>query len=844
MATLDISRDRLNEAANFLREIVQEQNPEADLSPGTAMNDLVIKSFAIMYAYLQQEVEKIRSLQSLSEILAVQLEDLDSVEAVDALMSNWFLTRRSGIKVTGTVAIRFTRTESSLNIPEGHRFYLEGVNIFRAITDNTFEPTAYKQVRAGDAFLYEIQVAVESDDEGSSFTSSSTSGTLFDADNPATFTFDPLSPFAVNALQVGDFLGGENIETNEEFIGRGFDAITKRDLSTFKSIVAVLLEQFSVIQQIQVIGYGDAEMQRDRLELVDRCLVVAEALDIDVEEDVTADMKLYLKFNESMGKNYPLESTGNWLFNQIHFIEGVAEQDSFTGIKDHWVEAHLGNGLRLTANRMVRILSSDQAIQNYPLKNLVTGNFTISLWAKGQAANTVFGAAQARVIHTNSVVGSDGVVTIAIDKDNYVYFTISTPTATQTISSINNLTGSANKLKTLAEGGFSYITATYQGDDMHLFIDGELQDSLRMEGKWIRLGDFIIGGSSNPDSLLSFDGIVDNVIYRNVGYNDLQVRNIYKIQQGGSQTAVGVLIGDQEQLEDIPGLQFEEHFHVGGKVDIYCKTPMHFFKPLPDLVVTQEPSNDPDVVTASVYLPAEPVYRLYFKHPDTPDVPVPMYGIKGEFLLEDDVTFPPEGKLLSYDIKIENPLFIHTNRQKFKLTISVNDPAFVLDADFFKSSFLYDTVTSFPSVETYVEARENRIVCGDLLVKASLPIYVTVEIGYALQGGIIAIDESAATQRLINHIHSIKPGEVLEVSDLVAILYAEFGVGKVGLPIEIFGRMYLPDYQNFEFSSENALEIPTTFPNTIELHPVLKEVVTSRTVRYVAPIENILVYKL
>ena len=131
----------------------------------------------IIFSYLHQEINTVRQLQSINQILSIPKDSPlftdDASEALEDLMSNWFLERRSGIKVTGTVAIRFSRREPLVIIRSGHNFRAENGEIFLASSDNTFESSSnqndYRQISVGPQTLYEVLVSVESEGEGSAF---------------------------------------------------------------------------------------------------------------------------------------------------------------------------------------------------------------------------------------------------------------------------------------------------------------------------------------------------------------------------------------------------------------------------------------------------------------------------------------------------------------------------------------------------------------------------------------------------------------------------------------------------------------------------------------------------
>lgn len=843
MATFQLDRQTAQEARDFLQEYLRENHPEGDFRPGTALHDLVVKSYSILFAFLKREIETTRELQSITEILNIPedspLFQDDISTALDALMSNWFLTRRSGNSVTGTVGVRFTAREASLTIRKGHQFFLGGdvAKVYLSSSDQVFrhDPASnlsdYREVAASGTTLHEISVSVESNGTGSEFLSTGTTSALF--------TFDPINAFAVNAVQIGDFLGGADTESDVEFVDRAKEAITKRDLSTFKSIPTLLRDEFSVIEAVEVVGYGDPEMQRDRIEeiLLDR--VVEPAGIINIENTITAAMKLYLKLDEFAGRQYTRDSTETFDFDQIKLYEGVGHVHGYTDVDDHWTDGQVRGGISISPNQSIEVSWDDQEEKFQPFLNNVTGNFTLMFWVKGRPKA---GNAVANIFHTTGIGGiSNSTITVQATEDGYINFKFKTTFPEQTTTSSINSDQEVFAIKARTDDGFSFVVCTFLGDAMNLYIDGVLQDSVKNTGIPTGFGDVIIGGSSDPDDALTFDGILDNLVFYNQGMNDLQIKSIYNRQESGAPNQVGV---DQEQLEaneNRLGLAFDEYFHVGGRVDIYGKTPVHVYKAVSEPIIETVDSSA-NHQTIKWIMPNEPIYRIYYKGGEER---VPLYEFlttetSGEIILDEDA-----GTVLSFDYYIDDPLLFLSDRQVAYLTLSINVPhtETALNDGFIKSSFEYDTVTSFDAIESYVENRQNRIVCGDLLIKAPIPIYVSTSIQYSLEVGVVSIDETAVKSTISEFIQSIKPGEILEGSDLISILYSQFGVGRIKLPITLTGRILLPDGRSFEFESLDNLPVPV-ISDYVDIHPVLEKIITQRTVRYIAPKEDIIVSQL
>ena len=76
--TVDINQDDIQYAKTFITQYLEDQVPQGDFSDGTALQDLVIKSIAPVFAFLRSELTKVQTLRSLAQL--EQLEDDEEVQ--------------------------------------------------------------------------------------------------------------------------------------------------------------------------------------------------------------------------------------------------------------------------------------------------------------------------------------------------------------------------------------------------------------------------------------------------------------------------------------------------------------------------------------------------------------------------------------------------------------------------------------------------------------------------------------------------------------------------------------------------------------------------------------------
>lgn len=260
---IEISSDDVSSAETFLETLLTEEIPTGRFTQGSALRDLVIKSLAFTFAHLKKENTTIRSLQSLLTVQDIATTDPDTDRAVanatDAILSNWFLTRRSGGFSRGVVFLEVSRRQDYI-IPGNHRFAYDKDHIFYPdVLDTTqsivIPASSLLPVLATDGTVsaYQFSQIVIAAKTGEDYNVSSgnwKSGTSF-------------SPFATRVFSSSKFEGGKGRESTSELIARSSTAISVRNLINPRSIDATLRERYSVINRLLVVGMGDPEMQRD-----------------------------------------------------------------------------------------------------------------------------------------------------------------------------------------------------------------------------------------------------------------------------------------------------------------------------------------------------------------------------------------------------------------------------------------------------------------------------------------------------------------------------------------------------------------------------------------------------
>jgi len=262
VAGFNVAQTDLSEAVTFLEQFLSTSLPQYDFSQGTSARDIAINSIAYVVAFMRKEIGDIRNRQSLLK-LAEASEDLDedsANELVNEILSDWFITRKTGGKSRGYVTLKFSKQQIGvITFTTSDTFSKGGLDFLIASTETVT--------------LQATDLVKNTDNLGVDFFTATLEleaalvGASYDVDPGPFSDFPSVSPHLVNVESLEKFTGGAGVETSEEMVKRSATAITVRDLNTIPSITTVLTEEFSQVLEVEPIGMGDIEMQRDLIEI-------------------------------------------------------------------------------------------------------------------------------------------------------------------------------------------------------------------------------------------------------------------------------------------------------------------------------------------------------------------------------------------------------------------------------------------------------------------------------------------------------------------------------------------------------------------------------------------------
>lgn len=242
----------------MIRKWLEEAHPEADFRGGV-LHDLVIHPHAMVMAAISQGIRQLRREMSLPWL--VQNADLARPEAVDDLLANFGITRRGAHAASGTIMVVLDRA-SPLTVAVSERFEARGI-LFAPLRTFAIKLDAGNVIGEEDRLLtslpdgrFAFTIPVRSTEPGRR-------GQL-QRGEPVRMLAPP--PGFLHAYAAEDFHGGADSEANAELLHRWKLQLFDKAHSGRIGMSAWLRQQeeSETIVAQSIVGFGDAEMRRDR----------------------------------------------------------------------------------------------------------------------------------------------------------------------------------------------------------------------------------------------------------------------------------------------------------------------------------------------------------------------------------------------------------------------------------------------------------------------------------------------------------------------------------------------------------------------------------------------------
>lgn len=240
-------------------EMIQEENSTIDLKRGV-FHDLLLYLHALCDTQIQTGV--INRYLSANSLLQIQTDPtLADPGVVDAVLSNYLVTRNQGEEAQGEVTI-IVSTPNTVTIGNGQVFTANG-NTYTANSAFTAKVEASQINSATDRLLTELADGTYAFTIDVTCTVPGTAGIITQNTLviPASLPLNYITSYATS-----DFTGGLDQETNNQLLTKLQQGISAKAPSNRINMQAMLLADpnFANVVASSIVGFGDLDMLRDQ----------------------------------------------------------------------------------------------------------------------------------------------------------------------------------------------------------------------------------------------------------------------------------------------------------------------------------------------------------------------------------------------------------------------------------------------------------------------------------------------------------------------------------------------------------------------------------------------------
>jgi len=228
----------------FLKTRMRQEYPSLPVQNGDAIVDIVIRPIQLLLESFKRELQILRTGQSVRNSAQMRIQDAEDLAA------NFFVTRRTGSRASGTVRIYFA-TPTFVSILVSTRFSAGALSFFPTVPQ-FFRPDTVAAQRSGGLYYVDIALIAEAAGEEYNIPAGAITG-ISGLDS------------AVRVTNLFSFANGSKEETGPELLQRTRSSLTERSLNTRRGIRARIFNDFPSVRNLEVVGFGDPEMQRDKI---------------------------------------------------------------------------------------------------------------------------------------------------------------------------------------------------------------------------------------------------------------------------------------------------------------------------------------------------------------------------------------------------------------------------------------------------------------------------------------------------------------------------------------------------------------------------------------------------
>jgi len=252
--------ETIQDTQTRLAAFILENNPNADVGPGTVLSELVVKLAATAQNGIYNDVQALEAVSAVQTALASTVPTY-TIPLIDNIASNFLTTRYQGKVSGGILKVTVAAGNRGYTIPSGTLFVQPTINLqyqtsqtYTVVTGTPGSSTELPLLTDGTTFYFLLPV------------SATAAGSQYQVSSGASFSVVGTSNLSniVSIVSYGAFTSGLPQDSDQVLLAKMQTNITNLSLTSSKAIAATILQAFPDFQSLSSVGANDAEMMRSK----------------------------------------------------------------------------------------------------------------------------------------------------------------------------------------------------------------------------------------------------------------------------------------------------------------------------------------------------------------------------------------------------------------------------------------------------------------------------------------------------------------------------------------------------------------------------------------------------
>jgi len=246
--------EQINQTQEFVRQYLEDRYQNLDFSPISGLNDSVVRPAAQLILISRGFIEEYNKSRTLYD--ALNNEGNENI--VDAILSNFLVSRRIGNKSTGSIKINIENYDINQNISLSSWFTTTDGLRFSPQRDYTATSgatgildTEIFQSNVGNSGYFIIDVVAEN------------VGEAYNIKKNIQLDYDGSIDGLISAVSLDQFSGGESNETNQSIYNRIISSLSARNMTSPLAIDQSIRDNFPSTLTTSTHGVSSPYMKRN-----------------------------------------------------------------------------------------------------------------------------------------------------------------------------------------------------------------------------------------------------------------------------------------------------------------------------------------------------------------------------------------------------------------------------------------------------------------------------------------------------------------------------------------------------------------------------------------------------